>query len=149
RSAEGPSAPLEFVYAFTNPVVIHTVQLHQNPAWPAREVEILAAADGKTFTPVARLTLPEKGEPNANWAFAIKRGLSAKARQLKVRILSGYKAKHWGLGEIEVFGTGATMLPDDDHYYVNTDIENLKRGTLYHYRLVAVSSQGVSHGEDR
>src|SRR5262249_4383851 len=33
--------------------------------------------------------------------------------------------------------------------YVNTDIENLKRGTLYHYRLVAVSSQGVSHGEDR
>jgi len=149
RSAENPAGPLEFVYSFTDPVTIHTVQLHQNPEWPAKDVEVLTSADGKAFTPLTKLTLPEKGQPNANWAFAIKRGLSAKARQLKIRIMSGYRAKDWGLGEIEVFGTGATMLPDDDLYYVNTDVENLKPGTLYHYRLVATSSQGTRPGEDR
>ena len=31
-----------------------------------------------------------------------------------MRLTSGYKALHWGLGEIEVFGTGATLLPEDD-----------------------------------
>jgi hypothetical protein len=149
RSAADPSAALEFVYSFARPVTIHTVQLHQNPDWPAKDVEILAAADGTSFTQLLKKTLPERGTPNANWAYTIDRGLSAKAAALKVRIVSGYRPQHWGLGEIEVFGTGAVMLPDDDLYNVNTDIENLAPGTTYHYRLVAVGSAGTAHGEDQ
>ena len=66
-----------------------------------------------------------------------------------MRVLSGYRAKHWGLGEVEAFGTGATMGTDDDLYHVNTDIEGLKAGTTYHYRLVAVNEKGTRRGEDK
>jgi phosphodiesterase/alkaline phosphatase D-like protein len=67
---------------------------------------------------------------------------------LKVLIKSGYNAQHWGLGEIEVFGSGADMLPDDDVYFVNTDLANLQPGTLYHYRLVAIQDGKTYAGED-
>jgi len=53
------------------------------------------------------------------------------------------------LGEIEVFGAGAVMLPDDDLYHVNTDITGLTPGTAYHYRLVARSEDGLTLGEDQ
>lgn len=149
RSAAKPKDPLEFVWSFKNPVTIETVQLHQNPDWPAKEVEVLVAADGKTFTPLVKRTLPEKAVPNANWGFTLDGKLKAQAQALKVRIHSGYRAEHWGLGEVEVFGTGATMLPDDDIVHVNTDILDLKPGTTYHYRLVATSSAGTTHGPDR
>ena len=100
RSAENPSGPLEFVYIFENPVVIHTVQLHQNPEWRAKNVEVLVSTDGQSYSPVFKATLPEKGNPNPNFAFAIDRELSAKARYLKVQLRSGYHTRHWGLGEI-------------------------------------------------
>ena len=66
-----------------------------------------------------------------------------------MRLLSGYRDRRWGLGEIEVFGTGALMRPDDDLYYVNTDIPLLTSGTTYHYRLVARNSAGIAQGESR
>ena len=149
HSAEHPQSPLEFVYAFVNPVTIQAVQLHQNPDWPAKQVECLVSQDGKTFSALSQHTLPQEGIPGANYAFALQTGLSAKATQLKVRILSGYPDDRWGLGEIEVFGTGATMLPDDEWYDVNTDIVGLEPGTTYHYRLVATNANGISHGQDR
>jgi hypothetical protein len=149
RSMANPKGPLEFVWEFKHPVVIETVQLHQNPEWPAKEVEVLAAADGKTFTPLLKRALPEKVVPNANWAFTLDTKLKAAAQALKVRVNSGYRSEHWGLGEIEVFGAGAAMLPDDDICHVNTDILDLKPGTTYHYRLVAASSAGTTYGPDR
>jgi hypothetical protein len=149
RSAQGPKEPQEFVWSFERPVTIETVQLHQNPDWPAKEVEVLVAADGKTFTPLVKRTLPEKGMPNANWAFTLDSKLKAPAIALKVLINSGYREDYWGLGEVEVFGSGATMLPDDSVYAVNTDISDLKPGSTYHYRLVAESSAGITCGQDR
>ncbi|MCH8148267.1 MAG: hypothetical protein IH987_09790, partial [Planctomycetes bacterium] len=149
RSAEQPVAPLEFDYAFKDMVTIHTVQLHQNPRWPAKEVEVLVSSDGKSYTPIVKTTLPEKGTPSANFAFSLNTGLSAQAKYLKVQVVSGYRRSHWGLGEVEVFGSGATLLPDDDLYFVNTDIKNLEGGKTYHYRLVAVNRAGTRHGEDR
>ncbi|PYV09463.1 MAG: hypothetical protein DMG07_23160, partial [Acidobacteria bacterium] len=122
QSAENPRAPLEFVYSFAGPVTIRTVQVHQNPEWPA---------------------------PNANFAFAAQTGLEARARFLKASIRSGYGAKRWGLGEIEAFGTGAAMLPEDEPNHVNADAAGLRPGTTYHYRLVAASQAGTSYGEDR
>src|SRR5262249_59453217 len=149
RSGPNPKGPLEFVYAFERAVTINAVQLHQNPEWPAREVEVEASLDGSGYSPIVRETLPEKGEPNDNFAFKLATGLRAEARFLRVKILSGYSSQHWGLGEIEVFGTGAIMLPDDDVYYVNTDVHNLTPGETYHYRLVATSESATAYGADR
>jgi hypothetical protein len=149
QSAAAPTAPLEFVYSLEQPATIHTVQIHQNPEWPAREVEVLVSLDGKAFSPLVRKTLPERGVPNANFAFSIDQGLSAKASYLSVRILSGYRSERWGLGEIEVFGAGAPMLTDDEPYDVTADLNGLKPGGTYHYRLTAVNASGTVCGEDR
>ncbi|MBM4069407.1 MAG: hypothetical protein FJ271_10735 [Planctomycetes bacterium] len=149
RSAAKPAAPLEFVYRFARPVRIEAVQLHQNPDWPAKDVAVLTSTDGKDYKPLVTKVLPAKHEHGPNWLFSIDRGLSAKAGWLKVIVKSGYRAEHWGLGEIEVFGTGADMLPDDDLYYVNTDLSGLEKGKRYHYRLVAVQDGKTFAGEDR
>jgi hypothetical protein len=150
QSKSAPSrGPLEFVYAFENPVTIRAVQLHQNPDWPAKDVEVLASRDGRAFETLTTCTLPERGEPNANFAFALADGLEAQATRMKVRITSGYRDTAWGLGEIEVFGDGAKMLPDDDLYHVNADLTGLTPGTAYHVRLVAESATGMVAGEDQ
>ena len=146
RSGEHPSAPPEFVYSFQNPIVIDAVQLHQNPTWPTKNVEVLASKDGISYTGIMNQVLPEKGDPNANFAFALQTGLSSRATFLKVRLTSGYRKSYWGLGEIEIFGTGAIMAPDDDVYHVNTDLDNLVPDTTYHYRLVARNTHGTSYG---
>ena len=77
------------------------------------------------------------------------RGLGTRAGFLKLRLISGYQDRYWGLGEIEIFGSGAVMLPDDDLYHVNTDVTGLTPGTTYDYRLVARSAAGITRGEDR
>jgi hypothetical protein len=148
RSDPSPASPLEFVYAFDRPVTIHTVQLHQNPDWPAKDVQVMVSADGRTYSSLVTRVLPERGEPNANFAFTIDTGLSAGARFLKLCLHSGYKSRYWGLGEIEAFGSGAVMLPDDDLYFVNADIHDLTPGTTCHYRLVATNSLGTTLGND-
>jgi hypothetical protein len=149
RSAANPAGPLEFIWSFEDPVTIKTVQLHQNPDWPARDVEVLVSTDGTSYKTLLAKVLPEKGRPNANFAFTLDAGLSAKATHLKLRIVSGYRKEHWGLGEVEVFGTGATLLPDDDLYHVTADLLGLEAGATYHYRLVAASSAGTIRSEDR
>jgi hypothetical protein len=149
RSAANPSTPQEFAWSFAKPVTINAIQVHQDPDWPAKDVEVLATTDGKTFKSVLKRMLPEKAVHGPIFCFSIDRGLSIKASGLKVRILSGYKPMHWGLGEVEVFGTGAVMSTDDDDYFVNTDVEGLKAGATYHYRLVAINEKGTIRGEDR
>jgi hypothetical protein len=149
RSEPNPAAPLEFVYSFAAPVTIRTVQVHQNPEWPSRDVEISVSIDGRAYARLVRLTLPEKGKPNANFGFAVERGLSAPARFLKATVLSGYRSERWGLGEIEAFGTGATMLPENEPNHVTADTTSLRPGTTYHYRLVATNSRGTTVGPAR
>ena len=149
KSAQSPSEPQEFVYSFQRPVTIDSVQLHQNPLWPGREVEVLVSGDGEDYSSLFKQELPEKGEKGPNSAYTLDSRLGAPAKFLKLRILSGYRDRHWGLGEIEVFGAGAVMLPDDDLYRVNTDITGLTPGTTYHYRLVARSEGGLTPGDDQ
>lgn len=149
KSAPKPAKPFEFVYRFTKPITIEAVQLHQNPEWPAKDVVVLASTDGKTYLPLVNKVLPVYHEHGPNWMFTVDRGLSAKASWLKVVVKSGYKVDHWGLGEIEVFGAGADMLPDDDLYYVNTDLPGVEKGKTYHYRLVATQDGKTFPGEDR
>jgi len=90
--------------------------------------------------------IPETHPAGANYAFLLKKKLSANAKQVKVRILSGYKPQHWGLGEIELFGSGANYLPDDDWFHVNVDLLNLKSDETIHYRLVTTNAKGTTQG---
>lgn len=149
HSAPDPKAPLEFTWSFTNPVTIQTVQIHQHSEWPIREVEVAVSADGQDWKPLLKKSLPEISPGGPNFAFLLERKLNATARQVRVRILSGYKPLHWGLGEIEIFGTGAVMQTDDDWYHVNLDLADLKPRETYHYRLVATSSAGTTRGPDQ
>lgn len=148
KSAANPAGPLEFVYSFKDPVTIRAVQLHQNPDLPTKDVEVLVSMDGMQYASLLKKVLPEKGVPNANFAFTLDEGLSAKASFLKLRLLSGYQKEHWGLGEIEVYGNGATLLPDDELYSVNTDLKSLPVGVPVHYRLVAANSARTTTGND-
>ncbi len=149
RSAPQPTAPLEFTYAFADPVTIQTIQIHQHSDWPSRQVEVLVSDDGESWKPLLKKELPENSPAGPNFTFLLERGISAAARQVQVRILSGYKPERWGLGEIEIFGTGAVMQTDDDWYYVNQDITGLESGKTYHFRLIATSSAGTTHGADQ
>ena len=149
RSRENPSAPQEFTYSFESEVTIDTVQLHQNPEWPGKDVEVLVSADGSSYQSILKRAFPEERDAGPNFDFVLEQGLHSKARYLRVRLSSGSQSGYWGLGEIEVFGRGATMIPDDDDYYVNTDLYGLEPGETCHYRLVATNSRGSSHGKDR
>ena len=149
HSVENPAEPQEFTFSFEGPVTIDTVQIHQNPEWPGKDVEVLVSQDGSSYQSILRQVLPETGHPSANFAFAVDQGLAARASHLKIRLASGYQSRHWGLGEIEVFGSGATLRPDDDLYHVNADIYGLEAGVTYHYRLVAGNEHGTFYGKDQ
>lgn len=149
RSAANPTAPQEFTYSFDNPVTIKSVQIHQHPKWPSKEIEVLVSEDGKDWKRLFKKDMPKDSYAGPNYAFLLERGLSAAARQAKVRILSGYQSDHWGLGEIEMFGSGAVMQTDDDWYHVNRDITDLQPCETYYYRLVATNAAGTTLGEER
>ncbi|CAN5925695.1 hypothetical protein BH11MYX4_BH11MYX4_36950 [soil metagenome] len=165
RSAASPQGPLEITYALAHPVSVEAVQIHQNPDWPSREVEVLVSSDGVTYASLAQGTVPDVASGGPNFAFfldtaelrdsAIALGfelapwLRAQVTHVKVRITSGYQREHWGLGEIELFGPGAVMQTDDDWYDVNADVVGLTPGQTVHYRLVAESDLGVTYGDDQ
>lgn len=153
KSPASPKSPQEIVYEFETPVTLDRVQLHQNLEWPSRNVEILASEDGTTFTSIATGEMPATAAAGKNFAFYLQKGLrevyDRPVKRLKVRILDGYRAKHWGLGEIEVFGDGAEMETDDDWYNVNNDITGLTAGEVVHYRLVTEADGKTFYGADQ
>lgn len=142
RSGANPAEPQEFVYRLAPGARVETIMVHQNTEWPAKEVEVLASADGSTWTPLLRRTLEGEVPLGPNFNFARERVPAQAAGWVKVRILSGYQPEHWGLGEVEVIGSGVAWATDDDWYNVNADIAGLQPGTTYHYRLVAENASG-------
>lgn len=149
RGPPNPQGPLEIVYELANPVVIRAVQIHQDPDYPSKDVEVLASSNGIDWTTIVQGTMPDVGPLGPNFANLLQRDLSAPATQVKIRILSGARADRWGLGEIEVFGSGATMATDDDWYNVNLDVTGLQPGSTIHYRLAAKTAKGTFYGADR
>ena len=148
RSAKDPKSPQEFVYEFAGPVTIRTVQLHQHAEWPSKDVEVSTSVDGQTWSPLVRKALPETSPGGPNFAFLLERNLDRTATSVKINIKSGYRAEHWGLGEIEFFGDGGAHATDDDWYYVNLDLKDLKPGATSHYRLVTENAAGKVIGDD-
>lgn len=148
RSCDAPKAPQEFVYRLDRDVTINTVQLHQNPVWPSKDVEVLTSVDGRSYASLMSGVMPPGSSRYRNSLFLAKTGLSAQARYVKLRIKSGYNATHWGLGELMIFGTGAEMLPDDRPCGVSADVIGLPPGRTCHYRIVAESGGIVARGKD-
>jgi len=147
--APNPKAPLEITYELERPVAIDTVQIHQNPAWPSKDVEVLTSDDGKQYTLLTGGVVPETARSGKSFAFLLRTKVAGpKTKHVRIRISSGYRAEHWGLGEIEIFGDGARMTTDDDWYDVNADIDGLAPGTLQHFRLVAESEGALNRGPD-
>jgi hypothetical protein len=148
QSAPNPQEPLSIIYDFATPITLEKIQLHNNPDFPSQDVEILSSLDGISWTTIASGTLPEVAPLSPNFNYLLVKDLNVSARHIQVRILSGYRAEAWGLGEIEVFGSGAVMRTDDDWYGVSEDITGLTPGQTYHYRLVAIQGDRVVYGDD-
>jgi len=166
RSARDPVSPIEIVFELARPVTIDAVQIHQNPEWPSRSVDVLVSADGTSFTPLSLdAALPEQPPPDGpNFAFFLdspyRRELAAiegmpnpwpvvAATRVKVRINGGYRPEYWGLGEIELFGSGASFETDDAGYTVNADVVGLVPGSTVHYRLVTMHDGVRTDGGDK
>ncbi len=147
-TSPSPVGPQEIVYDLAHPVTIDKVQVHQNPDWPSKKVEVLASTDGTSWTTIASGNVPKTASAGVNFTYLLAKGLEAPATKIKVRILSGYQSERWGLGEIEIFGAGATKATDDDWYRLNADVTDLLPGTTYHYRLVAVTDGHTTAGQD-
>ena len=92
---------------------------------------------------------PRKEWGQENYAFFIRRDFKVPATHFKVRLISAYRSDGFGLGEIEVFGTGAQMSPDTEVNYVNSDTNVLNSNFVCHYRLVAKNDLGVFYGKDK
>lgn len=148
QSAPNPTAPLSLTYDFATTVILDKVQIHNHPKLPSQDIELLSSLDGIEWTTIATGTLPEVAPLSPNFNYLLLKDLNTPARHLQIRILSGYRAEAWGLGEIEAFGSGAVMRTDDDWYGVAEDITGLSPGQAYHYRLVAVQGERLVYGED-
>lgn len=138
RGPSEPKAPFEVSYALEAPIEVQRVQVHPHPELPAKDVEVLGSRDGASWETLAAGELP----PSSFLLRHLVKGTHPPVRFVKVRVKSGRQAKHWGLGEIEVFGEGARMRTDDDWYHVNADIEGLGAGVTVHYRVVVESDAG-------
>jgi hypothetical protein len=149
QSAPMPTGPLELVYQLEQPVVVQRVQVHNDPEWPSQQIEVQISADGQSWTPVLQGELPEPSLHGPNFDYLLASGLAAEASYVRVQILGGRQPERWGLGEIELFGTGATLRTDDDWYSVTEDISGLLPGQTYHYRLVARAGGVLVAGPDQ
>ncbi len=157
-SAQNPAQPFEFQYELANPVVLKSIQIHNDPQWPSKDVEVLVSTDGTNWSKIGAWTLPAQSNQGPNFNFHLERRVGEQnlplplhdgsVRHVKVRVLSGYQ-RRWGLGEIEMFGDGAVEQTDDDWYNVNDDVTGLEPGKTYHYRIVATANGTETYGEDQ
>ncbi|MGC4079592.1 MAG: hypothetical protein QM702_21625 [Rubrivivax sp.] len=147
--------PIEIVYDLKDPVVVDRVQLHQSSEWPSKEVHVFVWNGGNTWDEILEGVLPETAPAGPNYAYVLQHDVKMPAKRVKVRISSGYRAEYWGLGEIEVFGSGAKLKTDDAPYGVTADIAPvpplapLAAGATYHYRLVTERGGKLVRGGDR
>ena len=148
QSGRNPALPQEFTWEFISPVTIDAVQIHQHTEWPSRDIQVLTSADGVAWQPLIEEVMPQSSPGGPNFAFVLKHNLGRAARFAKLRVASGYRTEHWGLGEVEMFGSGAVMATEDSWNYVNADLTGLQPGEVCHYRLVAENSIGRFEGMD-
>jgi hypothetical protein len=146
KSSARPAGPLEFCFSLAPGAAVDCVQVHQCPHWPSRELEASVSADGERWRKVAAGTLPRHSIHGWNFAFWRATFERCQARFFRLRILSGHRPEHWGLGGIELFGELADAETDLAWYNVNEDVMDLAAGVSYRVRLVAENRDGRIHG---
>lgn len=149
ESHSNPVRPQEFVWKFDKPITLEAIQIHQHLRFPSKTVEVAISEDGEAWVALATVSLPKDSPMGPNYVYSVARPQPTKTGYVKVAIAAGYQVDRWGLGEIELFGSGATMLPEDEPTPVTVDLTELEPGMTCHYRLTAVSGGDLVHGEAR
>lgn len=169
QSAASPTLPQVFVYGFANPVDLECVLVANDAAGSAKEIEVFVSEDNQvTWEPLGTGSLPYNDLPAAhpygpNHLFQVWTKTYNAAEpyhfepiypnpvtHIKVTINTAHAGANppvVGLGSIEAYGQGADYETDDDWYHASRDVE-LPSGT-HHYRVVAVTDQGTTHGPDQ
>jgi len=89
--------------------------------WPSRDVALTVSLDGTSYVQLAELVPPEKGNRTRTSPPRAREGAEC-THPLRQDLGSlGLPTRALGLGEIEVFGSGAAMRTGKDRYYVNAD----------------------------
>ena len=145
----GSSTPKAIVYQFDKPVNINAIYIHQNNRNPTGQIDVMTSNDSISWKTIAAGMLPIASPNGPNFTYLFFCGLNERAKYIKFRPKNGHGNAVFGLGDLEVYGTGADMLPDDDWYHVNQDVTGLQPGRTYHYRLVATQGDGPVVGDDR
>lgn len=149
-SGEKPKKPQEFVWDLGQQTKLEYLRLHQNPLAPAKRVEVWGAT-GKKFTRLWQAEMAPRVPSGVDDDPIAAHVLSppAKVRLLKLRVVSGHGAEHWGLDAFEAFGAGAEPRPETATCTVCEDLADLSPGETIHYRLVAENAAGKTQGEVR
>lgn len=157
ESAPEPTAPRKFLFRLDRPVALRSIVIHNSQRFPSKDVQARVSTDGTTFVDLGVRELPEPGAHGPNHLFTHFQSIdengvelllsSAAVRFVEVTVLSGRLSSRWALGEIEAFGEGALVTPENAWDDVNRDVV-VPAGT-YHYRVVASSAGGTTFGPDQ
>jgi hypothetical protein len=154
-----PAEPLVFVYALATPCVPYSLTVHNAVQYPSREIEVDVSDDGgQTWFPVLAGELEDSHPLGPNYNFLNERRWElvdgdavwaplhpVAIDRVRIRVLSGHQEEAWGLGEIEVFGTGAVVGTEDAWYDLSQDVLVPEPGS-WHFRVVAESAAGQTTG---
>ncbi len=142
HSGPAPEGPQSFVWRFPAPVRLSALQVHQSVRHPSREVAAYVSPDGTRWEPLAQLSLPRESPVSANHGYALAGVAAEDVTHFKLEVKSGYEAERWGLGEIELFGSGMPLASDPGGAGVNVDLEGLAPGEEYSYQFVVETPAG-------
>ncbi|MCC7419676.1 MAG: discoidin domain-containing protein [Planctomycetaceae bacterium] len=147
KSSANPSAPQAFTWKFDSPVSIEGIQVHQSHEKPSKTVVVAVSQDGTVWTPLKTLEIPESSPHGFNYAYAYAKTAPTKAAFVRFSVTAGCKSDAWSLGEVEVFGTGERMVPEDEPQPVTLDLSDLEPGKPCHYRFVATTDAQTVFGK--
>ena len=148
QSAAAPVYPQDFVWKLPTRAELRSLQIHQNPDFPAREVEVLGSEDSEHWVTLARVELQAGSKISANHAYSMIELGQSRCQYLKLRVLSGYEQEACGLGEVELFGKGVEMATNRGWNHLNVDIDTNGSGASQHYRFAVKTTDGVVYGPD-
>ncbi len=152
------AAGTTFRYSFAHPITLTSVLVHNSLEAPSSSVDVRVSDDGVRFLSIGARELPTSSAYGPNFHFHVQfeldpittRELPLHDRPivaLEVEILAGPAgAEHWGLGEIEAYGTGAIEETEDEWYDVNRDV--IAPPGTYHHRIVVTTDAGTVYGDD-
>ncbi len=134
-----------FLYQFDSLIAIDKILFAQHPSLPTHSFRCALSVDGITYQDVWSGMMDSTKNASAHLNFERVILNREPARFIRIELLNGYQ-EVFGLGEIEVYGSGAALNPGSDSCYVNADISGFAAGEMITYRLVAENALGRYYG---